>query len=114
MTMASDMRFISTPNVVSCDSHRPLTRRHGATEDERSVGLFNGRRATHADRRDVRARKCKPPMASWSGLHLWALTSRQAAFGGPSNASPASRLRGLWDPRDLCVARAKTLRSSPF
>jgi hypothetical protein len=44
-----------------------------------------GRRAPHADSRDVREHKYKPPIDRECGLYLRSLTSWQAVFGGPSN-----------------------------
>jgi len=56
-------------------------RSHGDARRGRSIG----RRAKHADSRDVRERKYKPHRLTISGLYLRSLTSRQAAFGGQSN-----------------------------
>ena len=44
-----------------------------------------GRRAKHADSRDVRKRKYKPLIAASAVCICVLVTSRQAAFGGPSN-----------------------------
>ena len=81
--------------------------------DERSIGRFDGRRAKHADSRDVRRRRYQPLTAPVRFVSA-SLTSRQAAFGGPSNGL-ALRDRGSKISVRLCsfVPPVKPFAPSP-
>src|SRR6185436_1620216 len=71
-----------TNEVTEEDGGHGFTRRHGGTETHGESGHSIGRRATHADSRDVRERKYKPRVHS-SAACICALVHR----GRPPSAA---------------------------